>query len=53
MGTAQVIYIIIIGLNLGISLAKHGKYRNDKYNFWVTLIASIIDVAILRWGGFF
>lgn len=53
MGAPQTIMIALFAISLGISLAKHGQYREDKYNFYYSLIAMIIEVSILYWGGFF
>lgn len=53
MGTIQMVYLAIMLLNLGIHLAKHGEPRNENYNFWMCLIASVIEYAILKYGGFF
>ena len=39
-------------LALGIQMAKHGEPHKDNYNAWSTLIAVIIEVSILWWGGF-
>ena len=53
MGIWQIIMIIILAMNLGISLVKHGETEIKKYNFWTTLIATAINVGILWAGGFF
>lgn len=51
MGWPQIIVIVLYVFSLGISLAKHGE-RRENYNFWTTLIAVLIEVALLYWGGF-
>lgn len=53
MGIPQIIYIVIVALALGLSLAKHGEVEMKRENFWTTFIASSIQLAILYWGGFF
>ncbi|WP_158644416.1 hypothetical protein [Clostridium ihumii] len=53
MGIPQIIIIVLLCLSLGMSLAKHGEERTDKYNFLTSLVATGIEVAILIWGGFF
>ena len=40
-------------IDLGFSLAKHGEYKDGKYNFWTSLISFIITLWILNCGGFF
>jgi hypothetical protein len=49
----QIIYIVFIGLSLGISLVQHGKTSERKENFWSTLLASALMIGLLYWGGFF
>ena len=53
MGTPQIIWLVLNTLGLGIVLCKHGEYRREKNNFWVSLAALIIEVVLLKWGGFF
>ncbi len=53
MKAPQVITIILFTTNVVMNLIKHGEPKDTKYNFWWALIATAIDVAILRWGGFF
>lgn len=52
MRAPQIILIVLYAMSLAISLCKHGEDKG-KYNFWSSLIAAAIDVAILKWGGFF
>ncbi len=42
--------IVMISLDVGIALAKHGEPRT-KYNFWASLISSLILTAILYKAG--
>ena len=53
MGIPQIIMIIIIGLNLGMNLAKNGEPRESNYSFGIALIGAAIEAGILYWGGFF
>ena len=54
MRAPQIIMISIFTASVVLNLVNHGEYRrDDKYNFWSTLIATVIEVAILKWGGFF
>ena len=54
IGIPQAIYLALLLLGLGISLAKHGEYkRAEKYSFWTTLISDGIVLLILYYGGFF
>ena len=53
LGIPQIIICILYVINLGIYAIKHGEPRDGDYNFWVGLIATGINVALLKWGGFF
>jgi len=44
------IILFLIVFNLGINAAKHGQPKDDTYNFWYNLIATII-VLLLYWGA--
>lgn len=48
----QITLIALYALGLGITLSKEGEPR-DPYDFWSTLIATGIQVALLAFGGFF
>jgi hypothetical protein len=49
----QIIILVVNVLGIGFAMAKHGEPRNEKYNFFITLIAAIIEIVILSYGGFF
>jgi len=49
--TPQVIWILLILISLCYSANQHGKERSPE-NFWATLIAKIISILFLWWGGF-
>lgn len=53
MPYAQIIYLFIVVLGLGIALAKDGQPKTDKYSFWGTVVATLISLGLLYWGGFF
>lgn len=53
MGWPQIVYVGLIGLNLGIAGALHGKPRTGKHSFWVSLVGAAIIASILYYGGFF
>lgn len=52
-GVPQVIYLALMGLSLGVEMTKHGQPKTGKHNFGVMLIALAIQIALMRWGGFF
>ena len=47
-----IIWIVLQFLSVGIVMAKHGEPR-DNYNFWITIIASLIDWWLLYKAGLF
>lgn len=49
----QYLYLGLVFLSLGLTLGKHGEPRTDKYNFWGTAVGLIIQILILKAGGFF
>ena len=49
----QIIYLILMGLGLGVSLSDHGKDKTGKHNFFVKFFATMLGLALLYWGGFF
>lgn len=53
MGWPQITWLALSLLGLGIYLARHGKPREDFYNFWLGLFATLLNAGILYAGGFF
>ena len=52
MGVPQIIYIILITAGVVINIVKHGEAKKP-YNAPETIIATIISVGLMYWGGFF
>lgn len=52
IGIPQVVMLVICLLNVVMSAIHHGE-EQDPYNVWTTLIGIAINLAILKWGGFF
>lgn len=48
-----IIYLVLVGLNLLAGAYLHGKPKKDKYNFFTTVLAYSISLALLYFGGFF
>ena len=53
MGWPQIVYIGLVCLALGLTMANHGKPRTGKHNFWSLLIAEGLALWLLLAGGFF
>jgi len=49
----QIIYICLVFLSLGISIAEHGQPKKGLESFGKSLIANAIMIGLLYWGGFF
>jgi hypothetical protein len=49
---AQLVYLSLTVLSLGISIAKHGEPRTP-HNCLVEIIGITISLSLLYWGGFF
>lgn len=53
MGTAQIIWIVIYAMALGISLVDNGKVKEKRESFMISCLGVGIQAALLWWGGFF
>lgn len=53
MSIAAIIYLVLVGLTWLVTAYMHGKPKKEKYNFFTTMINSLIILGILYWGGFF
>lgn len=53
MMIATIILIALMLINFGINIAKHGEDKHQKYNWWSTLIAMIINIVLLYFAGVF
>jgi len=53
MKAPQIIIIVLWGISLCASAYLHGKPKEDKHNFGITLLNTVIYAGLLIWGGFF
>ena len=53
MHAPQIILIVILALDLGLIMAKHGEEKKGEHNFFVNLFSTAVMVGLLIWGGFF
>jgi hypothetical protein len=53
MGTPQIIYLSLIGINLLASAYLHGRDRETKHNVFTSLLGAALAIGLLYWGGFF
>ena len=49
----QLIYIALLMIGIGIDTAKHGEPKTGNHNCTSSIIAAILTIALLYWGGFF
>ena len=49
----RVLFLVWMVLGLGITLAKHGEPKREKYNFGLSFIAGALQLLLLWGGGFF
>lgn len=47
MNVYFIILMILQFMGLGVDLARHGKERTIKDNFWASLIGRIISITLL------
>ena len=52
LGWPQFIYLTLTILGVAIVLRRHGQSRPGSYNILKTLIASVLTLMLLYWGGF-
>ena len=53
MGICQIIYTVLLAMNVGISLALSGQPKRGRYSFWTALVGAAIEAALLYYGGFY
>jgi hypothetical protein len=54
VGFPQIIMMLILAINLSVCMRNHGeKMPERKYDWGAQLFATIIELALLKWGGFF
>jgi len=52
-GAPEIIYIILLGINVGLSASNHGKLKEGKHHFGFDMFVLLLGVGLLYWGGFF
>jgi hypothetical protein len=48
----QIIYLSLVFIGLLLVANQHGQVRAP-HNFWNTLVATVITISLMYWGGFF
>lgn len=52
IGIPQVVMLVVCLINFVTSAVHHGEDQGP-YNVWITMVGIAINLAILKWGGFF
>ena len=50
---AQIRLISLYFISLGMAWEKHGQAKEGTHSWWTALIALVIQMGLLWWGGFF
>lgn len=53
MHTPQIIMVVLMALSLGIDFQRHGQPETGHHDAWTSLLAVVINSALLYWGGFY
>jgi hypothetical protein len=49
----QIIWLFLAIFGLGYGLYKHGKPKEGRESFWITLVATLVSFILVYCGGFF
>ncbi len=49
----QVTMIVVLSIGLYTELVRHGEPETGRHNFWAYLFGVVIEIIILKAGGFF
>ena len=53
MGICQIIMLVLACMSLGVSMARNGHPKTGTHNFGIDLIAWVLQLGLLYFGGFF
>jgi len=53
MGIPQVVFVILMTMDITADMCWHGKAKEGKHNVWWALFIDALFAALLYWGGFF
>lgn len=49
----QMIYLALVLIGVGVSMAQHGKPKTGNHHLGASIIGYGIVMGLLYWGGFF
>ena len=51
---ASITILVLLAIELGINLAKHGEYKSkERYNFWVKILSVAFELWLFSKAGLF
>lgn len=50
---ASILIIVFYAISLGVSLARYGKQKEGKENFWITLLSASIMIFLMYFSRTF
>lgn len=50
---ATIVLLVLLVLDLGFNLGKHGEPKDGKYNFWTTLLSVALILYLYYKAGLF
>jgi hypothetical protein len=50
MNWGLLVLYLFIAFGLGIAAEKHGKERKGKHNFWLDLLAFLLQLVLIWWA---
>jgi len=53
VGWPQGIYLALVAMSIGVSLARFGQSKQGTYGWTEMLVSPAIALGLLYWGGFF
>jgi len=53
LGAPQVIWLVLLLINLMINAVNHGKPKEGFDNITYSIIDACLSIGLLIWGGFF
>ena len=53
MGIPQVIFVILVTMDITVDMCWHGKKLEGKHNVLLTAATNALLIGLLYWGGFF
>lgn len=53
MGIPQVIFVILMTVDITVNTCFHRQPKKCKHSVWYALIQDAVFAALLYWGGFF